>query len=165
MRGDDANLIARAVGQRMLEVDNVIQSYGMELEEIRPGYARLCMTVDENMVGPHGVCRGVYTYALGDTACGLAANSWNINTIALGVDAFYLATANRGDRLIAEAKETGSGGRNAIYDVTITDPKGKVVVVLRCHCRVLNGRVIEDLPSLRGPRDVPPDAPQLQPSP
>jgi len=149
MPDHDSEVVARAVGKRLVEHDALAKAYGIILEEIRPGYARLGMTVNDNMVGPHGVCRGVFTYALGDTACGFAANSWNVNTIAVGVDTFYLSTANLGERLTAEATETGSAGRNSIYDVKISNQKGDAVVVLRCQCRVLKGKIIEDQPALR----------------
>lgn len=150
MSHHEAENIAIAVGKRLTEQDALAKAYGIELEEIRPGYARLGMTVNNTMVGPHGVCRGVFTYALGDTACGFAANSWNLNTMAVGVDTFYLATAALGERLTAEARETGTVGRNAIYDVTISDRKGRLIVVLRCQCRLAKGRIVDDLPALRG---------------
>lgn len=145
---NDADLeIARAVGAALSGRDKVGRELGIQLEEIRPGYARMRMTVTESMINGHDICHGAYIFALGDTACAYASNSFNRNALSQGVNIVFMAPTLKGTALIAEASETGSTGRTGIYDVKIGNESGETVALFRGQCRVVNGKVVEDLPA------------------
>src|SRR5690606_19857510 len=111
----EASRIAQAVGDKLATIDEtMLRSMGIEFDEIRPGYARMSMSVRGDMVGPHGVCRGLYIFALGDMACGFACCSWNRNSVAQRVDTFFMSPVRLGDRLSAEATEAGAAGKNSV---------------------------------------------------
>ena len=48
-------------------------SLGIQLEEIRAGYARVSMEIKEEMTNFHGITHGGALFALADTAFGLAS--------------------------------------------------------------------------------------------
>jgi acyl-CoA thioesterase len=55
--------------------DRASQALGMTLEEIRPGYARMRMTVREDMVNGHDLCHGGPIFTLADSTFAFACNS------------------------------------------------------------------------------------------
>jgi acyl-CoA thioesterase len=56
--------------------DRASQALGMTLEEIRPGYARMRMTVREDMVNGHDLCHGGLIFTLADSTFAFACNSY-----------------------------------------------------------------------------------------
>lgn len=139
-----ADALALRVGNALTERDRVGRSLGIVLAGIGPGWARLEMTVREDMINGHDICHGAYLFALADTACAYAGNSRNANTLSQGVSLAFVAPALKGERLTAQARECVVAGRSSYYDVTITRPDGEVVAILRGHCRAVGGRVVED---------------------
>ena len=142
----ESDMVA-VVAQRLTEGDAVGRRLGIALEELRPGYARLAMTVDESMIGGHGVCHGAFTFALADTACGYACASRNANGLSQGGDLMYVAPARLGDRLVAEATETLVAGRTAAYDVCVRNQHGVTVALLRGRCRLFEGSFVSGPPA------------------
>jgi acyl-CoA thioesterase len=110
---------AAAAGAAMFERDRASQALGMALEEVRPGYARLSMTVRADMVNGHGTCHGGLVFALADSAFAFACNSRGIRTVAAGCTVEFLAPAHEGDELVAEAQERSLQGRTGVYDVDV----------------------------------------------
>ena len=98
-----AHEIAAAVGAAMYARDGASQALGMTLEEVRPGYARLRMTVRRDMLNGHGTCHGGLVFALADSAFAFACNSRDVATVASGCTIEFLAPAEEGDVLVAEA--------------------------------------------------------------
>lgn len=145
----DPLAVAQEVGAAMYDRDRVAQRLGMTIEEVRPGFARVAMTVDENMINGHGICHGGYTFALADTACAYACNSYNVNTLSQAVNIVFMAPAGLGETLAAEAVESNHAGRTGSYDIKVFGADRRVVAVALGQCRSLRGRLVERLPSLR----------------
>lgn len=103
----------------MLAADDASGSLGMELLEVRPGYARVAMGVEARMLNGHGIAHGGVVFTLADTAFGAACNSGRPMTVATSAEIDFLAPVHAGERLLAEAVERASTGRNAITDVTV----------------------------------------------
>ncbi|MFP4635531.1 MAG: hydroxyphenylacetyl-CoA thioesterase PaaI [Nitriliruptoraceae bacterium] len=103
----------------MLAADDASGALGMELLEVRPGFARVAMPVVEGMLNGHGIAHGGVVFTLADTAFGAACNSGRPMTVATSAEIDFLAPVQAGDRLIAEAVERASTGRNGITDVTV----------------------------------------------
>ncbi|GFN22662.1 MAG: hydroxyphenylacetyl-CoA thioesterase PaaI [Thermoanaerobacteraceae bacterium] len=105
---------------------------GVELLEVAPGYARVAMTLTDNMLNFHGIGHGGAIFTLADTALGLASNSRGEKSVALTVTINYLASALAGQRLVATAREHHATRRTGIYDVTIEEEgSGKVIAIAR----------------------------------
>src|SRR5688572_22356405 len=60
--------IAQASAARMWAADVASRELGMQLDEVRPGYARLSMTVTGSMVQGHGSTHGGFVFTLADSA-------------------------------------------------------------------------------------------------
>lgn len=114
--------------------DPTCRALGIELLELRPGFARLRMRIGDDMANAHGTGHGGIVFLLADAASGYAANADdNADSVivAHGATITYLAPAPLGGWLTATATEGHRAGRTAIYDVTVTNEAGDTVAVLR----------------------------------
>lgn len=137
-----AHEIAAAVGAAMYARDGASQALGMTLEEVRPGYARLRMTVRRDMLNGHGTCHGGLVFALADSAFAFACNSRDVATVASGCTIEFLAPAEEGDVLVAEAQERSLEGRTGVYDVDVRLAEGRLVAMFRGRSAATRGRVL-----------------------
>ncbi len=124
---------ARAVGLFMETHDVAGQHLGLTLQEIRPGYARVSMTVRADMANGHGICHGGVTYTLADTAFAYASNARNEKSVALSCSITYSEAVHIGDELTAIAVERTLKGHNGLYDVTLTNQNEKIMALFRGH--------------------------------
>lgn len=137
--------IAEAVARAMYTRDHAARTLGMIIDEVGPGFARLSMTVRDDMVNGHDICHGGITFALADTAFAYACNARNDVAVAASCNITYTAPAKRGDRLVAECVERFHRGRTGVYDVTVTDQDGQVVALFRGNSRHIGGKVVPGL--------------------
>jgi acyl-CoA thioesterase len=133
---------AVAVGEAMYARDTASQALGMVLEEVRPGYARLRMTVRPDMLNGHGICHGGLVFALADSAFAFACNSHGVITVAAGCSIEFLDPAHEGDELVAVAEERFREGRNGVYDVEVRRADGGLVATFRGRSASTRERVL-----------------------
>ncbi|MGH8266968.1 MAG: hotdog fold thioesterase, partial [Steroidobacteraceae bacterium] len=100
-----ARRLAEASAQALFERDRASQALGMRLAAVRPGWARVVMTVRPDMVNGHQICHGGIVFTLADSAFAFACNSYNESTVAAGASIDFLSGAREGDELTAEAAE------------------------------------------------------------
>jgi acyl-CoA thioesterase len=105
--------------ETMMASDAASRMFGIELLDYGKGWARVQLTVRDDMVNGHGICHGGVIFSLADTAFACACNSWGPVTVAAGADIVFVAPGRRGDTLTAEARVRGRYGRSGIYDVTV----------------------------------------------
>ncbi|MGA8006628.1 MAG: hydroxyphenylacetyl-CoA thioesterase PaaI [Burkholderiales bacterium] len=115
---------------------------GMRLEEVRPGYARVSMTVIETMVNGHDLCHGGMIFTLADTTFAYACNSHNQRAVAAGCAIEFLAPAHLGDVLSAEGVEVAHIGRSGVYDMKVTNQHGQLVAVFRGKAATIKGKLV-----------------------
>lgn len=127
----DAQAIADHVGRAMLAQDEASRGLGMQVEAMAPGYARMTMTVRTEMLNGFRICHGGYITLLADSCFAFACNSHNALTLAAGITVDFVAPAQLGDELTAEAREVALAGRTGVYDVTVANQRGETVAVLR----------------------------------
>jgi len=138
-----ADALARAAGDAMWRADRASKSLGMELEEIRAGYARLTMVVTEHMTNAQDLCHGGLIFTLADSSFGIACNSHNRRALAVGCTIEFLAPAHLGDRLVAECREQATVGRTGIYDVRVTNQHGDLIALFRGKSATVKGHWVE----------------------
>jgi len=138
----DKQQIAERVAGEMFARDSASQSLGMQVKEVRPGYARLTLIVRPDMLNGHAICHGGVIFSLADSAFAFACNSHNQNTVASGCSIDFLAPAKAGDELTAEAVERALLGRIGVYDVTITNAEGRTIALFRGRSYRITGEVI-----------------------
>jgi acyl-CoA thioesterase len=138
----DKQQIAERVAGEMFARDSASQSLGMQVKEVRPGYARLTLIVRPDMLNGHAICHGGVIFSLADSAFAFACNSHNQNTVASGCSIDFLAPAKAGDELSAEAVERALLGRIGVYDVTVTNAEGRTIALFRGRSYRVTGEVI-----------------------
>ncbi len=142
-----AETIAAAVGREMYARDFAAQSLGIELIEIRSGFARMAMSVRPDMVNGHDICHGGIVFTLADTAFAYACNSGNAATVAHTCTITFLAAARTGDRLTATAVERIRTRRTGLTDIDVVDQNGRLIAVFRGHSQQIQGEVVPGLGS------------------
>jgi acyl-CoA thioesterase len=138
----DPQALAELAGRTMYERDPASRALGMELDAIRPGYARMRMRVREDMLNGHGTCHGGYIFMLADSAFAFACNSHNFNTVGAGCTIDYLAPGRPGDVLVAEAVEQALTGKTGVYDVAVTDQDGRRIALFRGKSHRVAGHLV-----------------------
>lgn len=116
---------------------------GMKRLEVRPGYARMSMRVKEHMVNGQKVCHGGLIFSLADSSFGYACNSHGQHALAASCSIDFLAPAQLGDELTAEAQETAHVGRTRVYDVRVTNQEGKLIALFRGKSATVKGSWVE----------------------
>jgi acyl-CoA thioesterase len=144
MSDDDAAARATRVAQAMFERDRASQALGMRIIGVRPGWARLSMTVRDDMVNGHGLCHGGMVFSLADSAFAFACNSYNDATVAAAASIDYLAAARAGDELTAEAAELWRSRRSGLYEITVANQHGERIALFRGRSHRIDGQVLED---------------------
>jgi len=138
---DDMQALAELAGKTMFERDPASQALGMQLAEIRPGFARMTMAVRQDMLNGHQICHGGYIFLLADSAFAFACNSHNHNTVGAACTIDYLAPGRLGDLLSAEAVEQALSGKTGVYDVKVSNQEGRIVALLRGKSHRVGGFV------------------------
>ena len=141
----DPQSLAQEVGDAMWSRDHATQALGMQLLSIKPGYARLSMSVRKDMLNGHHMCHGGFIFLLADSAFAYSCNSHNHNTVASACHIDFLAPAREGDVLEAEAAEQSLAGRTGVYDVTVRTHDGKTIALFRGKSARIQGEVIAGL--------------------
>jgi acyl-CoA thioesterase len=127
----DPQAQAAAVGRELYARDTASQALGITLEEIRPGYARMKMTVRADMVNGHDLAHGGLIFTLADSTFAFACNSHNHVTVAQGATIEFLAPAREDDVLTAEGHEQHASGRTGVYDIKVTNQDGRTIALFR----------------------------------
>jgi acyl-CoA thioesterase len=138
----EADVVARRVAEHLLSREGTGAAWGIEIEEVREGYARIAMTIRGDMLNGHRIAHGGMIFALADTAFAYACNSRNVSSVAQQASIVFLAQAQEGDRLIAEAREQSRVNRTGVYAVTVRTGKGEDIAVFHGLSRAVGGALI-----------------------
>ncbi|MFG2692760.1 hydroxyphenylacetyl-CoA thioesterase PaaI [Kitasatospora sp. NPDC051984] len=123
----------------LFERDRACQGAGIVLDEVTGGRAVARMKVTAEMANAHGIGHGGYVFLLADAAFSYACNSYGPVALAQGAQVTFLAPAQIGDELIAEAVERTRSGRQGVYDVTVRSASGTVVAEFRGQSTLVAG--------------------------
>lgn len=140
----EAQITAEKVAAWMYENDPATRAFGMVIDTVRPGFARLRMTVKPEMLNGHETCHGGMIFTLADSAFAFACNAANALTVAQSCDIDFVNPAREGDELIATCEERFHRGRSGIYDTEVTLPDGTVVAHFRGRSRTVGGALVGD---------------------
>jgi acyl-CoA thioesterase len=140
--GINPQALAEATAKAMYARDRASQGLGMKVLEVAPGFARMTMTVREDMLNGHNTCHGGFIFTLADSAFAFACNSRNQNTVASGCSIDYIAPGFEGDVLFAEAIEQSRSGRTGVYDIDVVNQDGKRIALFRGKSYQIKGEII-----------------------
>ena len=99
----------------------------IEVLEIEPGRALVAMDFRDDMTNVFGKLHGGAVFSLLDEAFQLACNAHGEVAVALQLSIYYLAVAEPGCRLLAEAKEVKATRKTALYDAEVRQADGKKI--------------------------------------
>lgn len=100
-----------------LAADPLAAHLGIELTDVRPGYARATMTVAPTHLNAVGTAHGGATMALLDVVHAAVSNSHGTVAVAQDVHTEFLAPGRPGDLLTAEGVEVHRTNRTAVYRI------------------------------------------------
>ena len=119
------------VQTEMYENDAFSKWLGIELVNIRRGYAKIKMTVREEMTNGFKIAHGGITYSLADSAFAFASNSWGEQAVSIETSISHTKPVQIDDVLTAETSMKNKSKRLAIYNVTVTNQDEKVVALFK----------------------------------
>jgi len=109
------------------KTEPVAQFLGMELAELKPGYAKITITLKPGHVNFNGLVFGGIIMCLADQAFAYGMNSLVMPSIATNFSIQLIAGAKVGDVLTAECRPLKSGCRVGFAEMTVTDQTGKLI--------------------------------------
>jgi acyl-CoA thioesterase len=113
----------------MFEKDALAKLLGIEIIDIKPGYAKTTLQVNPDLVNSLAMTHGATVFALMDMALAAASNSQGKVAVALSVNINFMQATYVGDRLYAIATEEKLTNRTGIYRIIVETEKGEKVAV------------------------------------
>lgn len=99
---------------------------GIEIVEVRTGYCRARLHIEDKHLNAANVVQGGALFTLADLAFAVASNSHGQLALAINVNISFLKSVSSGT-LYATATELDEPKRLGAYDVLITDEQGHIV--------------------------------------
>ena len=139
----DANELASRVAHHMLAAEGTGPAWGIAIDEVREGYARVSMVVRADMLNGHCFAHGGMIFALADSAFAYVCNGANHASMAAQASIVFLDKVREGETLIAEAEEVAREGRAGVTRVAVRAGDGRAVAEFTGYSRTLGGPVVE----------------------
>ncbi|MEE0830268.1 MAG: PaaI family thioesterase [Longicatena sp.] len=95
-----------------------LQSNDMRVVEVKKGYAKVEMIIDEHILNVHGFVHGGALYSLADTAAGAASFATGRDSVTLAGTINYIKPG-KGGKLVGIAQEISAGRTTGVYEVFI----------------------------------------------
>ena len=117
--------------QEFFKNDIFANDAGVELLEVREGYAKAQLKIGKKHLNAAGRTQGGAIFTLADLALAACANSRGRLSFSLSANITFMRSSGDGDTLTAEAKEKYVGRTTGYYEVDITDQQGKLIASFR----------------------------------
>lgn len=114
-----------------IENDPYCDVLGIELVDIKPGYAQMTVNVTDRLLNFHGIPHGGMINSLADAAFAAASNSHGDPAFALETNISFLEAVDVGTTLTATAQETHLTRRTGEYEIVITDDDDDRIATFR----------------------------------
>ena len=110
--------------------DRFAASIGAQLTEIREGYAKAELTVEERHLNGANVCQGCVMYTLADLAFAGVGNCHGILTLGINNTITFLKSGQLGDHITAECTELYDHHKLPYCDIKVTNQHGELLAVM-----------------------------------
>jgi len=107
--------------------DRFAKNNNIIVEEIKEGYAKSSMIVNEIHLNGANVCHGGAIFTLADFAFAMASNSYGTISLSINSSINFINSAKEGEKLIAIAKELEKNPKLGNYSVEVTNSDGKLI--------------------------------------
>ncbi len=115
----------------MLENDAFSQWLGIRILEMDEGYAKLEMTVRDEMCNGFKITHGGITFSFADSAFAFASNSTGRHAVSIESSISHTKSLKVGDVIRATAKQENETHKLAIYSVKVTTLDGTIVALFK----------------------------------
>jgi len=112
--------------KEFLKKDRFAEFIGIELVEVKPGYALAKIEITDKHLNAINIVQGGVTFTLADYAFAAASNSHGKVAVGINVNISYFQSP-KGKVLTAEAKEISVNSKLASYDVAVYDEERNLV--------------------------------------
>ena len=116
--------------QHHCENDRFAASSGMRLVELRPGFAKTSLQVEERHLNSIGTVQGGAIFTLADFAFGVAVKTGGKVAPAISTNLSFLK-ATRSGTLYAEATEISRSRKLSVCTVRVTNDAGGLVALFQ----------------------------------
>ncbi|MDA3128485.1 hotdog fold thioesterase [Aliibacillus thermotolerans] len=103
------------------EKDTYAKLLGIKVEDVEDGYAKVSMTITDDMLNFHGSANGGATFSLADTAFAVASNSYGTTAVGVTMTMHYMKAVNSGTKLVAIAREDSKNPKLGLYRIELFD--------------------------------------------
>jgi acyl-CoA thioesterase len=124
----------KQVVTHMFKNDLFSQWLGIEVIEVKQGYAKTKMTVRKEMINGLGIVHGGIAFSLADSTFAFACNNRNNLSVALDTAINFLKPVHIGDELTAEATEIHNGKSTGLYQIVIKNQNEHNVAIFKGTC-------------------------------
>lgn len=116
-------------GIKRLKNDALSHHLGIDLIEIKPGYAKATMEIKPQLLNGVGVTHGGAIFSLADTVFAAACNAHGPMALAINVHINFLKTTKLGEILTAIAQEDSLTHKTGVYRVEVRNNNDELVAV------------------------------------
>ncbi|MFK7953748.1 MAG: hydroxyphenylacetyl-CoA thioesterase PaaI [Ekhidna sp.] len=113
---------------QMMANDSFSQWLGIEVLEIKEGFAKIQMSVRSEMINGHGVAHGGISFSLADSAFAFASNSHGQKAVSIETSINHIKPIFEGDELLATAEKESTSKNLGQYIVRVH--RGEEIVAL-----------------------------------
>ena len=110
--------------------DRFAASSGMRLVELRPGFAKTSLEIEDRHLNSVGIVQGGAIFTLADLAFAMACNSAGKVAVAINTSLSFLK-ATRSGTLHAEASEVARSRKISTCTVRVTDDAGELIALFQ----------------------------------
>lgn len=112
----------------MMANDSFSQWLGIEVSEIKEGFAKIRMKVRNEMLNGHGVAHGGISFSLADSAFAFASNSHGQKAVSIETSINHIKPIYEGDELFATAEKESTSKSLGQYIVRVHRKKELVAL-------------------------------------
>lgn len=116
--------------EKLNTTDRFANSIGARLTEIREGYSRAELTVEEHHLNGGGVCQGGVMYTLADLAFAAVSNSHGLLTLGINNSITFVKSGMLGDTIVAECTEQVNHHKLPYCDIKVTNQNGELLAIM-----------------------------------
>ena len=125
---EKANHIVREL---MFANETFIKWLGIEIVEVGVGFAKIKMTVTDEMTNGHGTAHGGISYSLADSCFAYCSNSLGKKAMSVETSISHTRPAFVGDTLFATSSLENVSKSLAIFSIKVTNQEEKVVALFK----------------------------------
>jgi acyl-CoA thioesterase len=120
--------------RKLFQQDRFVKMIGVELVELREGYAKSVVTVVDDHLNGKDFTQGGVVFTLADYTMAAAANTHGQLALTATSGITYFKPSGLGDVLTAEAEELSCGRKMSHYRVDVRNQRNELIAVFQGSC-------------------------------